>query len=484
MLLKKANQLLSENKLKEAEFHYKTLLDANPHHGEALFGLGRIALRMERFDAAVYLLQRACERLPQMLEPLHALADAFNGVGSPADALTVLEYAKSLASHNPDPHYYLAQHYLTYGELDKAHTTFSHALSLGLYPVTAYILFELVQLGRFDKEHNYISNLHHLITQTNNLRLKMVCYYALAKSYDQLDDIDQATSYYKLANKLQLQLSEFNTNELTHFYQKIIDTNNSDFLNQANPRFEGTITPVFIIGMPRSGSTLIEQLLLNHGDFASLGEDNSISNKVVAFIEQQTQLPYPACLAKLTQPLINKARDIYIHQLKSAATVRPYMLNKLPANYQTIGLIYVLFPSAKFIYAEREFNAIAWSVFSNYFAENEPYFCSLNEFKCYYDLAQTLMAHWRTHLTKAIYTVQYEQLVAEPKAELTRLLTFLGAQYNANMLNFYKSKKAVSTLSKTAVREPINTKAIDKWKRFETTIKSLMNESQTTPKDQ
>ena len=126
--------------------------------------------------AAVDLLNKACELLPHMLEPLHALADAFNGVNSPQDALTVLEYAKSLASHNPEPHYYLAQHYLTHGDLDKAHTTFAHALSMGLYPVTAYILFELVQLGRFNKEHNYISNLHHLLTQTNKKSLPLICF--------------------------------------------------------------------------------------------------------------------------------------------------------------------------------------------------------------------------------------------------------------------------------------------------------------------
>lgn len=479
MLIKKANQLLADDKLKEAEFHFKALLDANPQNGEALFGLGRIALRMERFDAAVYLLQRACERLPQILEPLYALADAFNGVDSPTDALTVLKYAKSLAKHNPEPHYYLAQHYLTYGELDKAQATFSHALTLGLYPVTAYLLFELVQLGRFDKEHNYINDLHHLLTQTSNLHLKMVCYYALAKSYDQLNDIDQAENYYKLANKLQLQLSQLNTAELAPFYQKIIDTNGSDFLNQAPPRFKETITPVFIIGMPRSGSTLLEQILLNHEDFASLGEDNSISSKVVAFIEQQTQTPYPACLAKLTQSLIKKARDIYIQQLTKPTTIRPYMINKLPANYQTLGLIYVLFPDAKFIYMDREFKAIAWSVYSNYFAENEPYFCSISEFKYYYDLAQMLMAHWRTHLDKSIFTLQYEQLIDAPKDELTKLLTFLGAEYNAEMLNFYNSKKGVSTLSKAAVREPINNKAVDKWKRFVATINSLLNESQT-----
>ena len=115
MLLKKANELLSQNKLREAEFHYKTLLQAEPDNGDALFGLGKVALRLEQFDAAVYILQRACQHLPYVLEPLYALSDAFNAVNSPEDAQKVLEYATSIATDNPDTHYYLAQHYLNFG---------------------------------------------------------------------------------------------------------------------------------------------------------------------------------------------------------------------------------------------------------------------------------------------------------------------------------------------------------------------------------
>lgn len=479
MLLKKANQLLADNRLKEAEFHFKTLLDTDPQNGEALFGLGRIALRLERFDAAVYLLQRSCERLPNMLEPLHALADAFNGVNSPNDALKVLEYAKALASHNPEPHYYLAQHYLTHGELDKAHTTFAQALSLGLYPVTAYILLELVQLGRFDKQHNYTSNLHHLLTQTNNLHLKMICYYALAKSYDQLDDIEQATNYYTLANKLQRQLSDFNTDELTAFYQQIIAHNPAPLFTNIEQGFKGTITPVFIIGMPRSGSTLLEQILASHSEFASIGEDTSISNHVVAFIEQQTKLPYPECLTALTPTLIEQGRAIYTNRLKQAKPIRAFMVNKLPANYQSLGLIKRLFPNAKFIDLKRDFNATAWSVFSNYFAENEPYFCSVPEFKTYYDLYQTLMAHWHNALPNAIFTLEYEQLVSNPKEQLSQLFGFLGCNFEPQCLDFYKSKKPVSTLSKHAIRQPLNNKAVERWKRFEAPLRQLLNTQQT-----
>lgn len=474
MLLDKANKLLEQNKLKEAEFHYKTLLATEPENGEALFGLGKIALRLEKFDAAVYLLQKACERLPHMLEPLHALADAFNGVNSPQDALTVLEYAKSLASHNPEPHYYLAQHYLTHGDLDKAHTTFAHALSMGLYPVTAYILFELVQLGRFNKEHNYISNLHHLVTQTNNLRLKMVCYFALGKSYDKLNDTDQAFNYFELANTLQYKLSTFTTKELDPFYDQIIKFNTLDLLATREEDFSATITPVFIIGMPRSGSTLLEQMLISHSECSSLGENTSISNNVVAFLEQKTKTSYPQCLANLTPGLINQARNIYIDTLKTATPLRPIIINKLPSNYQSLGLIYILFPNAKFINLSRNVNATAFSVFSNYFAENEPYFCSLTEFKHYHGLYEKLMTHWNT-LRLPVFNLAYEDLVNNPKDQLNTLFEFLGCKYEQNCLSFYNQKRAVTTLSKQAVRQPVNTNAVSKWERYQIPLLKLMN---------
>lgn len=477
MLLKKANQLLEQKKLKEAEFHFKTLLNNHPENGDALFGLGKIALQLERYDAAVYLLQKACERLPHILEPLYALAEAFNGVNSPNDALTVLEYAKSLAINNPEPHYYLAQHYLTYGNLNKAHTTFSHALSMGIYPVTAYILFELVQLGRFDKEHNYISNLHHFLAQTHNLRFKMVCYYALAKSYDVLEDTEQAFNYFVLANKTQKKLSNFNTNDLTLFYDEIIKCNTHTLISSADEHITESITPVFIIGMPRTGSTLLEQMLANHSQFSSIGESTSISNHMVAFLEQKTGFAYPQCVNHLTPELVVQARDIYITNLKTATPIKPFVINKLPSNYQSIGLIHILFPNAKFINLTRDFNATAFSVFSNYFAENEPYFCSLPEFKKYHALYEKLMAHWKTIPDLSIYNINYEELVANPTEQLTSLLQFLGCQFEQSSFAFYKRKAPVNTLSKHAIRKPINNTAIAKWERYQAALRQLLDES-------
>ena len=294
----------------------------------------------------------------------------------------------------------------------------------------------------------------------------MVCYYALGKSYDKLEDTAQAFDYYVLANKLQKKLTHFKTSDLAPFYEKIITHNTQALIDSADHAFKGTITPVFIIGMPRSGSTLLEQMMANHSQFATLGENTSIGNQVVGFIEQQTHTSYPECLSLLTNDLIAKARNIYIDELKKAQPIRPFIINKLPSNYQSLGLIYLLFPNAKFINLSRDFNATAFSVFSNYFAENEPYFCDLKDFKFYHGLYLKLMQHWRSLPSLPVYDIYYEQLVEEPQAQLSALFGFLGCKHESQCLAFYKRKAAVSTLSKQAIRQPINTQAIAHWERY------------------
>ena len=476
MLLEKANKLLEQNKLREAEFHYKTLLNSEPENGDALFGLGRIALRLERYDAAVYLLQHACHYLPNMLEPLHALADAFNSINSPNDALRILKHATSLTHNNPDPYYHLAQQYLTYGDLDKAHATFSQALRMGLYPVTAFILLEIVQLGRFNKEHNYISDLHYLLTHTNNLRLKIVIYYALAKSYDLLNDIDQAFTYFELANKLQLKLSEFNTTVFDSYYTNIIDYTPSAVIKDSELEKNISFTPVFIVGIARSGLTLLEQILCSHTQYASFTNNRSVIKNVIVFLEHQTATDYPQCLFKLTPQLIKKARNMYIEAIKKVQSITPFIINKSSDNHVSLGLIYILFPNAKFINITRDFNATAFSIFSHYFTDNEPYYCSLTEFKHYYKLYEKLIKHWDS-VGLPIYNIPYEELVSNPKEQLIQLFKFLGCNYQQRCLSFYKYKHAVNTLNKQAIRHPLNDGAIAKWERYKTPFLKLMSQN-------
>jgi hypothetical protein len=116
-------------------------------------------------------------------------------------------------------------------------------------------------------------------------------------------------------------------------------------------------------------------------------------------------------------------------------------------------------------------------VFTNYFAENEPYFCSLSEFKVYHALYEKLMTHWQSFPQLQIYNISYEGLVNSPKEQLTALLTFLGCQFEENCLTFYKRKQAVTTLSKLAIRQPINNSATTKWERYKTPLLKLLDEN-------
>ncbi|MEJ6473268.1 tetratricopeptide repeat-containing sulfotransferase family protein [Pseudoalteromonas piscicida] len=478
LLLKRANELLAENKLREAEFMYKSVLKQSPNNGAALFGVGRICMRLEQYDNAIYYLKRACEHLPKMLEPLFALADAFLAVGSPVDAKTVLEYTLSIAKHNAQAHYQLGQFYLDYGFLEQAENVFKAGLDCPHGAVTAFMLYELVQMSKPAALPDYLAMLTKLEDEFEAPRLKTVVYYAKAKCQERLGDYDAAQENFALANDTQLLLSEFRTSDMLPFFESIKQHCGQSFFNRPSDIVKTTFTPVFIVGLPRTGSTLLEQMLVQHSHVGTLGENTVISDQIVPYLCMRNNSAFPACLDQLSNAMLDHCRILYVDEIKRHRVSEEVVINKLPANFQNLGLIYKLFPEAKIIHLTRNLKATAWSVYSNHFAENEPYFCSLSEFALYAQAQSDLMTHFKTFMKNNIYTLSYEQLIAEPEKTIKRCLGFMYQKYEPECLAFHKSKKPVHTLSKAQVRKPISTAPLERWQRYDTFIETMMNPEQ------
>jgi hypothetical protein len=479
LLLKRANELLEQGKLREAEFMFKAVLKENNKIGPALFGLGRICMRLEDYDSAIYYLKRACEHLPKMLEPLFALADAFMAVGSSVDAKTVLEYTLSVARHNAQAHYQLGLFYLDHGFIQNAERTFEAGLECPTSAVTAFMLHELSQISPPNKLEAHIEQLHSLLTEFDNKRLKIVVYYSLAKCNHRLKDHQQAFDYYKLANELQLSLCEFKTADMRPFFDMLKEQCSEDFFNQPNDKVKATFTPTFIVGLPRTGSTLLEQMLVQHSKIGSMGESTVISDKIVPYLQMRNEAPFPQCLQTLTTSMLDHCRNLYVDEIKKHRVGEEVVINKLPANFQNIGLIQKIFPDARIIHLTRNFNANAWSIYSNHFAENEPYFCSLTEYKQYADFQEEMMTHFKHYLPRNIYTLSYEDLLDETPRELNKLLNFLYQKFEPECLEFYKSKRPVSTLSKAQVRKPLDQAPKSNWQVYEKQIMSMFDADQT-----
>ncbi|GEK10902.1 sulfotransferase [Pseudoalteromonas sp. McH1-7] len=479
LLLQRANELLAENKLREAEFMYKSVLKQSPKNGAALFGVGRICMRLEQYDNAIYYLKRACEHLPKMLEPLFALADAFLAVGSPVDAKTVLEYTLSVAKHNAQAHYQLGQFYLDYGFIEQAKNVFKAGLSCPHSAVTAFMLYELVQMSKPNALSSYLIQLTKLEEEFETPRLKTVVYYAKAKCHERLGDYKLAQEHFALANETQLSLSEFRTLDMLPFFESIKRYCGQSFFNKPSDKVKTTFTPVFIVGLPRTGSTLLEQMLVQHSNIGTLGENTVISDKIVPYLSMRNNAEFPACLNQLSNSMLDHCRILYVDEIKRHRVSEEVVINKLPANFQNLGLIHKLFPEARVIHLTRNFKATAWSVYSNHFAESEPYFCSLSEFALYAQAQSDLMSHFYQFMKRDIFTFSYEQLIAEPEKTIKKCLGFLYQKYEPECLDFHKSKKPVHTLSKAQVRKPISTQPLEKWQRYEGFIEKMIPQPQS-----
>ncbi|WP_462159819.1 tetratricopeptide repeat protein [Pseudoalteromonas sp. GB56] len=198
-LLEQANQLLSENRLKEADFHYRSVLEANPNQGEALFGLGRIAMRLEKYPEAVYLLRQACQRLPKVLNPLFALADAFDAMQQRKDAFDILEYCCKIAPHNAEAFYRFAQHLQIYGYTRQASDVLKKGLKCPDSAVTPYIYYDLSNIDTQAITKDHVEHLHALLARSQHNQSNVVLHYTLAKSYHNLGD--KKPSVFSLASR-------------------------------------------------------------------------------------------------------------------------------------------------------------------------------------------------------------------------------------------------------------------------------------------
>ncbi len=240
-----------------------------------------------------------------------------------------------------------------------------------------------------------------------------------------------------------------------------------------------SFTPVFIIGMPRSGSTLLEQMLCQHPSVASLGENDVFSRRLMAYLSHSSNKSFPQCMATTNKDMRTQLRQLYANEISKHKLSNAVIINKLPANFQSVGAIKALFPNAKFIDMRRSFYPMAWSVFTHYFGANEAFYCDMNALMTYYEGYDKLMQHWRDCLPQSVTTVHYEQLVEDPQALLRPLFSWLGLTYTQASLKFYDTHLQVNTLSRTQVRQPLYATANKAYKEYEASFKECFDREVT-----
>ncbi|OSM01622.1 tetratricopeptide repeat-containing sulfotransferase family protein [Magnetofaba australis] len=226
-------------------------------------------------------------------------------------------------------------------------------------------------------------------------------------------------------------------------------------------------TPIFILGMPRSGTSLVEQILASHSHVAGGGERNDLRRVVLGGWDARGWR-FPDGMQTLSNADVTRMAQEYLQRLREVASPQQArrITDKMPANYLFIGLIRRMLPNARIIHCVRDPRDVALSIFKTWFSGELPYAYDLAELGRYFAAYERLMAHWKALAPEAIYRVRYETLVAQPEAEIRQLLDFCGLPFEQACVDFHRSKRVVRTASLAQVRQPIYGGAVARWKRY------------------
>ncbi len=294
-------------------------------------------------------------------------------------------------------------------------------------------------------------------------------HFSLGKLYDDLREYDRAFPHFLRANELK------NTSgirdQLLDSMDEIRSTQTSDFFANAPRATVQTERPIFIVGMPRSGTTLTEQILASHPLVAGGGELSDIG-AIQDWIEKETPLNASFPVRGSVEQM-NVGANRYLTRLLKVSPEAKHVTDKMPHNFVHLGLIALLFPKAKIVHCHRNPMDNCLSIFTYDFNAAHPYAADLKRLGMHYRGYQSLMEHWREHLPLPIFDLRYEDMVAEQEATSRALLDFCGLPWDERCLQFHKSKRIVGTFSYNQVRQPIYKKSVERWRKYESHLGPL-----------
>jgi tetratricopeptide (TPR) repeat protein len=389
------------------------------------------------------------------------------------DAVDVFRHAIDLDEDNSEYRYNLATAYRFLGQLPEAEEQLDKVLLLSPGDFEAHHLRSNLRGQSID--NNHIQELESAIN-SNDLKpvAKVHLYYSLAKELEDIDDVNASFVHLKKGADTRRENMRYDIRTDLEIIEAIRSHYSEDV-------FAGHISgvdrkdPVFILGMPRSGTTLVERILASHSAVFSLGEPDNFSQQMIRQIKGSGIKP------RSRLDLIGKTRELdfaslgkaYVNSVQSSRDESPHFIDKLPFNYLYAGLIHLAMPEARIINVQRHPMANCYAIYKQLFKDAYPFSYDLTELAQYYVAYHQLMAHWNTVLPGVIHTVVYEDVVANTEVEARKLVQFCGLGWEPQCLQFYDNKQASTTASAAQVRQPVYTRSVDQWRDYRQYLQPL-----------
>jgi tetratricopeptide (TPR) repeat protein len=461
-----------QGSLDEAEKVYRKAIKKQPDFIEAHNNLGNTLVDLHRLKDATKAYRKALLLNPSHAMLLNNLGNAFQLLGENDEAIKWLEKAIDKDPNYADAYNNLGHAFSDLGEIDKAVNAFRHSIQLNPKNELAYRdLAKNRKFSVYDDEIKAMENFHS--TPGISTEQKMHLAFALGKVYEDIGEYKKSIEMVIEANRLKRNSMVYSMAEEIEIFSQIKNRFTAEFLAEHNNKGYVDQTPIFVLGMPRSGTSLVEQIIASHPEVYGAGELNDLPELIKKLQHASPKSNYPSCLSEWNTQKYHKTGREYIEAVRKHSDNARYITDKLPHNFMNIGLIKLILPHAKIIHCNRDSMDTCFSIFKNFFSTGHYYSYDMTELGQYYNLYLELMAHWEDVLPGFIYTINYEDLVANQESETSKLLNFCNLPWNDNCLSFHKTKRNVKTASNEQVRRPIYQASVKLWKHYQKQLEPL-----------
>jgi tetratricopeptide (TPR) repeat protein len=436
-----------------------SLADAHNIKGLLLFDL-------EDFPGAANSFRLALAVDPEFSEANYNLANAAWKLGDTAAAITGYRKAIRCNPRYSEAFLNLGMVCAEQGELEEAEKAFRGALAI--QPDLARAHHNLSKIRKYSRADDpHIQEMENLISNGHlSAEQKMHLCFALGKACEDAGEYQSSFRHYREGNRIRRTAYNYHPARVAALFAKIKKVFDSTFVSGTAQHGRLDRQPIFILGMPRSGTSLVEQILACHSEVHGAGE-------LYLFQQLTLQRTASSCLEEALdriavqgERLLSLLGQEYIEQISALAGRERFVTDKMPQNFLFIGLIRLALPGAVIIHCRRNPMDTCCSIYTNYFASTHEYAYDLTELGQYYLLYDDLMHHWETIFPGSIYTVHYEKLVADQAGETRRMLEHLSLPWQKSCLVFHQATRRVATASSAQVRRPLYAGSIGRWKKF------------------
>lgn len=510
-LLKQAKSLQLLGDLRGAESCFRQILRYDPENVSSLNGMGNLAVAARQYDLAVSFHRRAVMAAPKDPGLLNDLANSLILAGESQNALPHLRKALKALPRLRPALLNLARAYRSLDEPDKALTILEKLATPdgsegagGQVEVMLERAVTLAQVGRAAEAHslfrkvirirptdpkaiNGLATCHSATANDNDLgaveaaiadsRLtplqRTVAHRAAGKILEDLGRFDEAFAQFKQGNEVSAKPFDMKRHE--KFVAGSIRLFTPKFFTERTGFGDASEKPVFVVGLPRSGTTLIEQILASHPQITGLGELPDIERSLRKTVPEPFGDEYFFDhLQKLSPEVSHEQAKKYLATISSRGGTKARAIDKMPHNFLVLGWIAMLFPKARVIHCKRDPMDVCVSCYAHHFSEAHAYSNDLGMLGKYHRSYEGLMHHWSKTLPISILDVHYEDVVANLEQTSRKMIAHLGLEWSKSCLDFHKRKRIIQTPSQWQVRQPIYNSSVGRWRRYESHLQPLI----------